>query len=496
MAENIDEAFWVTGVHSDEMLYVSPAYEKIWGRSCESLYEKSNSWLEAIHADDRPRVLDSAKSRPAGVGYAETYRILHANGKVRWVHVRSFPILDSTGKTYRTVGIAADITEHRKLEDQFRQAQKMEAIGTLAGGIAHDFNNILGAILGYAELAKTEPVAPLTEKSLDEILLACKRAGDLVKQILAFSRQQEQKRVPLQLWRVVDEAIRLLRAALPSTIQFETDLSSAVPNVLADATQIHQVVLNLCANAAHAMAHRTNGRLGLKIDRFEADEEFVAAHPGGRAGVYTRLTVSDNGHGMERAVLERIFVPFFTTKAPGEGTGLGLAVVHGIMQSHEGLVTVYSRADEGTTFHLYFPAFEGGKIEPALASGKIVRGKGERILVVDDEVHLAHMAGKVLEKLGYEVEVSTDPNAALQVIRNSAKDFNLVLADLTMPGLSGLQLAEAVLRVNPAMPIVLMTGHLTKQTRELIHAAGICDVLMKPITMRQLGETVHRYINH
>ena len=494
VVENMDEVFWMTEPSRNRMLYVSPAYKKIWGRECESLYASPENWAAAIHPDDRQRVVEAAVNKQALGTYAESFRILRPNGDMRWIHDRAFPVRDHDGRVYRVVGTATDITEHRKLEEQFRQAQKMEAIGTLAGGIAHDFNNILGAIIGYTELAGMDAKTPAVRSSLDEILRACKRAGDLVRQILTFSRQQEQKRLPMQLWRVIEEATRLLRAALPSTIQFEIELAKNAPTVLADPTQIHQVVMNLCTNAAHAMAGRP-GRLGIKLDRFEADEEFAKLHPGCRPGGYARLTVSDTGHGMEKSVLGRIFEPFFTTKAPGEGTGLGLSVVHGIVQSHEGFITVYSRPGEGTTFHLYFPAHESNEVEAAVASGVIPRGKGERILIVDDELPLAQMAGKVLEKLGYQVEVTAEPVKALATIRSAPKHFDLLITDMTMPDLTGMELADGVHQEYPGIPIILMTGFFTKQGQEQVQSAGIREVLLKPITMRNLGEAVHRLLN-
>ena len=492
MAENIDEVFWMTGTEH-KLLYVSPAYERIWGRSCESLYANPNSWTDAIHPEDRQRVLASAAVRPHGEAFTETYRVLHQDGEQRWVHVRGFPVRDSSGKLYRLVGVATDITDHRKLEGQFRQAQKMEAIGTLAGGIAHDFNNILSAIIGYTELAKLDTDAPPVLAGLDEILRACQRAGDLVRQILTFSRQQEPRRRPIQLWPVIDEATKLLRAALPSTIQFKIEHSDDVPTVLADPTQIHQVVMNLCTNAAHAMKDHP-GRLGVKLERFEADAEFVKLHQGTRPGGYARLMISDSGHGMDQATLDRIYEPFFTTKSPGEGTGLGLSVVHGIVQNHEGVITVYSRAGEGTVFHLYFPAQDGDIAELAAQADSLSRGHGERILVVDDERLLAQMTERILNRLGYVAESATSPEAALETISAAPNRYDLILTDLTMPNMTGVEFASSVLKLNPQIPIILMTGFFASMTAEQIHAIGIKEVLLKPITIHSLAATIDRVL--
>jgi len=272
-----------------------------------------------------------------------------ADGTRGWFDMRSQPVPEGI------FVLSIDVTERKDAERALRQAQKMEAIGTLAGGIAHDFNNVLAAIRGYAELAKKEAVRPIVVEHLNALLSGSDRAIDLVRQMLAFSRRQELERKPVQLRPVVEEALKLLRATIPATIAFETSFAFALPDVLADTTQLHQIVMNLGTNAAHAMKGRP-GKLTVNLEASAVDAELASRLPGLRPGAYVRLSVSDTGQGMDRATLDRIFEPFFTTKAPGEGTGLGLAVVHGIMQSHEGAVGVYSRSGEGTTFHLYFPA--------------------------------------------------------------------------------------------------------------------------------------------
>lgn len=493
VVENIEVVFWVTDSAKNKILYLSPAYEKIWGRSIASVIESPRSWIDAIHADDRERVLKAAMTQQTTGGYDETYRISRPDGTLRWIHDRAFPVHDPNGQVYRVVGTATDITEHRKLESQFRQAQKMDAIGTLAGGIAHDFNNILGAISGYAELAKMDPSQDVTATSLDEILKASHRATDLVRQILTFSRQQEQKRQPITLWRIVDEAIRLLRAALPKTIQFEIDLAKDAPTVQADASQIHQVVMNLCTNAAHAMAGR-QGRLRVKLDRFDVDEHFAQAHPGVRPGLHARLEVRDNGRGMDQATLERIYEPFFTTKGPGEGTGLGLAVVHGIVQNHEGIISVYSRPGEGTTFHLYFPAFLSEQEVLLGETTDLPRGNGQRILVVDDELQLVRMTGSMLGKLGYVVETYSQPELAWSKIIEPNNPYDVVITDLTMPGMTGSDFAACIIRECPKTRVVMMTGFITQQQQEQILKAGVKEIMLKPITLRVLAETVNRVL--
>ncbi|MFT3781186.1 MAG: PAS domain S-box protein [Nibricoccus sp.] len=495
VVENIEEVFWVTTPDKAVVLYISPAYEKVWGRSTASLIESPRSWLDAIHDEDRERVRNAAVKQAEGT-YIETYRIVRPDKTIRWIEDRAFPVRNASGIVYRIVGTATDVTEHRKLEAQYRQAQKMEAIGTLAGGIAHDFNNILGAISGFAELAKIDPSQETISTSLDEILKACRRASDLVRQILAFSRQHEQKRLPIQLWRVIDEAVRLLRAALPATIQFDVQLTKEVPSVLADSTQIHQIVMNLCTNAAQAMAGKA-GTLTVKLEQFDASEEFVEAHPGSRVGRYVRLEVRDTGLGMSQATVERIFEPFFTTKAPGQGSGLGLAVVHGIVQNHDGLITVYSRLGEGTAFHVYFPAYEKSGDETEIAKPDIARGKGETVLVLDDELSLAQMTGKMLQALGYRPTVETQPAKALAALQGPQRArYDLILADLTMPQMTGLEFAAAVLKDYPETRLIVMTGYITRESQNASSALNIREILMKPLTLQSLADAVQRGLSN
>ncbi|MEO5961538.1 MAG: ATP-binding protein, partial [Opitutaceae bacterium] len=324
--------------------------------------------------------------------------------------------------------------ERQQLEDQYRQSQKMEAVGTLAGGIAHDFNNILAAINGYAQLAKMESGANRTVNDyLDAVLAGARRAADLVRQIMAFTRQQENLRSPIQLRHIAAEAVKLLRATIPTTIEISTLFARDLPPVLADATQVHQVIMNLCTNAWHAMKDRP-GKLGVELERFEVDAGLARTQPDLRPGSYVRLSVSDTGHGMAKATLDRIFEPFFTTKAPGEGTGLGLAVVHGIMRTHDGAITVYSEPGQGTKFHLYFPAHLGPRVADAgVKAPPVPHGKGERVLYLDDEKLLAEMGGKILQRLGYKPEIFSTAADALAAFRAQPEKFDLVATDMTMP---------------------------------------------------------------
>ena len=403
----------------------------------------------------------------------------------------SAPVRDKAGKNYGRIWSFRDITERRKLEAQFRQAQKMESIGMLAGGIAHDFNNILSAILGNLYLVKMESENhPELAEHVEHLFQATQRATDLVNQILTFSRQNKQEREPLRLNRVVQEALKLLRSSVPATIRIHTDLKET-PTVLANPTAIHQVVMNLGTNAWHAMREKP-GTLKVEMVVMEVDADFAGAHPGLHPGRYVRLSVSDTGHGMDPATVERIFEPFFTTKSVGEGTGLGLAVVLGIMQNHDGTITVYSERGAGTTFHLYFPVFETETATPEPVSMPIPRGQGEHVLFVDDEEALARVGTRMLERLGYRVTSKTNAPEAVAAVRAHPDKFDLVVTDLTMPGLDGLKLGSQLLQIRPGLPIILTTGYSGAMTLENARELGFRDLLAKPTTARVLGEAVHR----
>jgi len=374
------------------------------------------------------------------------------------------------------------------LEAQLRVAQKMEAIGTLASGIAHDFNNILGAIYGYTEMARQAAQhEPGIRELLDEVATASTRAAALVRQILAFSRQEKQQRQPIRLAPVVEEVLKLLRAAVPASITFEVSLAPDACLVLANATQIHQIVMNLGTNAAHAMRDR-NGRLAVTLANCTLDAKLAEL----ALGPYVRLSVADNGHGMDAATIERIFDPFFTTKAPGDGTGLGLSVVHGIMRSHEGAITVRSQPGVGTTFDLYFPAVLGAAPDLAVGASAIPRGNGEHILFVDDEEALGRLARRMLERLGYSVEVHHRPKQALEAVRARPTAYALVITDLTMPELRGVDLARQLRQIRPDLPIVLTSGYSADLSPAEAATAGILEVVHKPFSVEVLAVAIRR----
>ncbi len=492
LAETIQEVFWMSDPGKGRMLYISPAYEKIWGRTCASLYESPRTWLDAIHADDRARILHATETKQTRGDYDETYRILRPDNTVRWIRDRAFPVYGTAGEVLRIVGTAEDITNRRQLEEQFRQAQKMEAIGQLAGGVAHDFNNILAAILGNTQLALADTAEkhPARE-SLEEIKKACVRAKSLVQQILAFSSQQPQERRVIELGPTLQEAVNFLRATIPSVVEFVMSIDTTAPPVLADPTQVHQVIANLCTNAWHALEDQP-GRIEVKLEAVTLDATAANRLAGLKPGRMACLSVTDTGKGMDAATLERIFDPFFTTKERGKGTGLGLSVVHGIVQGHDGAITVASQPGRGTTFQVYFPAAAASvEAAPALVSAP-VRGDGQHILFLDDEEPLVYLATRMLERLGYRVTGFTRAVDAVGAFRDNPAQFDLVIADLNMPGASGLEVAADVLKLRPDLPVVLCSGHVTEDLRQRARNAGIREVLYKPNTMEELSEAIHR----
>ncbi len=390
-----------------------------------------------------------------------------------------------------TARIEAELAR-RTLEEELRQAQKLEAVGTLAGGIAHDFRNILNGIIGYAELVhgqleKRPDTAALTQ-DVRELLTFASRGRDLVERILTFSRRGTPQRQPLALQQQVPEIVRLLRATLPSSIDIQLQLSDSTPTILGDATSVHQVLMNLGTNAAHAMPQR--GTLSIALEPFYVRDSVARANPDLREGHYALLTVRDSGCGIDPAVMERVFDPFFTTKEPGAGTGLGLAMVHGIMKDHEGAVRLSSELQIGTEVRCYFPALLGEREETPVTTTETSRGHGERVLFVDDEPSLAELGQRRLEMLGYTVIVATTSARALALVRADPHAFDLIITDYTMPGHNGIELATAITQIRPDLPVVLATGHIDEFPAEVTEAAGVRHVLLKPTSLDDLNRAV------
>ncbi|MBF0531137.1 MAG: response regulator, partial [Deltaproteobacteria bacterium] len=380
--------------------------------------------------------------------------------------------------------------EKAKLEKQLIQAQKMEAIGTLAGGIAHDFNNILAAILGYTELAMMDiPEGMAVRGMLEQVTKAGHRAKDLIQQILSFSRRTTQERKPIQLTFITKETLKFLRASLPTTIEIRQNFDPGVGTVLADPTQIHQVLTNLCANAAHAMREK-GGILEVKLTQVDLDEQAAAQLEGLPPGIYQQLTIADTGHGMDQSIIERIFEPFFTTKGPGEGTGMGLSVVYGIVKDHGGAIKVYSEAGKGSVFHIFLPSVPATFEDISSVAIAPLAAGTERILLVDDEEALAAVGRGILMHLGYRVTSLTSSLEALEVFRTDPTAFDLILTDQTMPKMTGIELARAAMKIRPDIPIILCTGFSQQVSAEMALGMGIKRFLMKPLVLREVAEVI------
>jgi PAS domain S-box-containing protein len=401
------------------------------------------------------------------------------------------PIHDASGRAINYLAVERDVTREVRLQQHLRQVQKLEALGTLAGGIAHDFNNILNPIFISTELLLLEPsLDPDSRHQLEISLKAAERGRDLVKQIIAFSRQKEKERKPSKAGPVVREAVKFLRVSLPSTVEIRSDIRDDRDVVLGDPAQIHQIVMNLCNNAAYAM-REMGGILHVSLAEVDVDPALAAEVPGLKPGAYLRLAVSDTGTGMAAEVRERAFDPFFTTKSPGEGSGMGLAVVAGIVRDYGGAVSVVSEEGRGSMFTVYLPrvALESPSSKPAPEA--LPRG-AERILLLDDEAVQVMSVRSMLQRLGYTVVALTDGREALSLFQADPQAFDLVITDQTMPHLTGVKLAKEILRLRPGLPIVLCTGYSEAVDAKEAHTLGIREFLMKPYSVREMAETVRR----
>ncbi|MCF8055322.1 MAG: response regulator [Desulfocapsa sp.] len=381
--------------------------------------------------------------------------------------------------------------EVKKRTTELHQSQKLEAIGTLAGGIAHDFNNILSAILGYTEMAKGAlPADSQPAKDLGKVITAGNRAAELVKQLLTFSRQGEQELQPVRIQYVIQETLKLLHASIPTTIEIREDIDYSCAPILADSTRIHQILLNLCTNAKSAMLGK-GGILSVSLSEVESPETEL----GVKDGTYLILRVGDTGHGMDRDTMAKIFDPFFTTKARGEGTGLGLAVVHGIVTKLGGQITVSSKPGKGSIFQLYFPVVGIEESVKEKDSTPVVGGK-ERILVVDDEAELAEMIQRMLTELGYNVTSFANSAEALQEFTRDTEAYDLVISDMTMPVLTGTELARKILSAKPGIPIILCTGFSEIMDEKKAKAMGIREYIMKPVIKSELAKRVRKVLDN
>jgi len=478
------------------IVLVNREVERLFGYSREELLGRSIEILvperfRQRHPSFRAVFFEDPQTRAMGVG-RELFGLRQDGSEVP-VEIGLNPIETEAG--IFVLSSIVDISarkqaeqEQARLEEQLRQSQKMEALGRLAGGIAHDFNNILGAIVGYAELVREETKSPEVVADVDEVLRAAARGKDLVERILRFSRRQDVVPRAMDLGQVVREVTRLLRATLPASIDIRLGLNPTTPRVMADATSVHQVLMNLATNASHAMD--SGGVLDIDLQPFQVRDSFARANPGLREGQHVLLTVRDTGHGMDEATKARAFEPFFSTKAPGGGSGLGLALVHGILRDHGGTAWLESEVGQGTMVSCLFPAIESETPEELTQPKPVARGHGERILLLDDEPTLTAVGERRLQALGYSVTTANDPKEGLAIFREAPEAFDLVMTDFSMPNMDGVQFARHVSTLRPDIPILLVTGYMDEFPDSTIAAAGISKVLSKPMTLATLGETV------
>jgi len=493
LIENINEIFWIRDAKTNELLYISPNFEKIWGLSINEVMKKPESFLEAIHPDDRDNVVRVFQNQKEDEQFELEYRIILPDGSVRWIKGKIFPIFNATGDIYRRAGINEDITEKKKMEADLIQAHKMEAIGTLAGGIAHDFNNILSSILGYTELAMDDVDKGSTvEDSLKEVYKAGNRAKDLVWQILTFARQTDDPMKPIQVDTIAKEVLKFIRSSIPTTIDIQQNIASD-SLIMGNATQIHQIIMNLCTNAAQAM-EESGGILELTLMDVTMDKISPLVNYGLKPGDYIELTVSDTGLGIPQDVIHSIFEPYFTTKAPGEGSGMGLAVVQGIVEQRGGKINVYSQLGEGTAFRVYLPITKKRRVSESFETQVLPPGT-ERILLVDDEAPIAQMGSQILERLGYTVTKRTSSIEALELFKQKPDKFDLVISDTTMPNMTGDILSTELMAIRSDIPIILCTGYSKKISDETALEIGVKAFLYKPIVKSELAKTVRNVLD-
>jgi PAS domain S-box-containing protein len=501
--EGANEGHWDWDV-ATRSVYLSPKMKLLYGQSADARIDTRDEWLAqvVIHPDDLSRfeavVNDHLEGRTSR--YECEYRIRHPNGDWRWLAARGRCTRDSSGKPLRFVGSSSDVTAQKQaqvdkeqLEAQLRQSQKMEAIGTLAGGIAHDFNNILGAILGYGELAhqQSAPGSPM-RRYLDSVMHAAERARNLVERILGFSRSGLGDRAAVNVQFVIEETLELLGTSLPAGIRLESSIEAGNAAVIGDATYLHQVAMNLCTNAIQAMER--GGVLSVSLECAELNEPRTLSRGSLAAGPYVRLIVSDTGVGIPPAVSERMFDPFFTTKGVGEGTGLGLSLVHGIVSDLGGAINVTSKAGEGTSFEIWLPVTGESGIPAVETAHALPRGKGEIVMIVDDERQLVALAEEITAQLGYEPVGFQSSSAALAAFRAMPQRFDAVLTDESMPDLIGTELANEIRQLRPAIPIILMSGYGGTQLTNRAAEVGLNEVLRKPLHRRDLAEALARVL--
>ncbi|MDJ0840567.1 MAG: response regulator [Acidobacteriota bacterium] len=497
LAMAVDQAAEVILILDGEerIQYINPVYHFLTGiKPSERLGMKIRDILSEDHNEDFfESVWDTLHEGNIWAGRLDTRR---ENGSTYESEATISPLRNDQGEIVNYVAILRDISHETTLEKRLRQAEKLEAIGTLAGGIAHDFNNILSPIIGFTEIVREDlPIQGESRRNLDKVLNACYMARELVRRILTFSRQAEAERKPVEVKQVLKEALKLLRPSIPSTIAIRTDFDNASGSVYADPTQIHQVIMNLCTNAYQAMQDKA-GTLTIRLLNQFPSEEVLAEHPKLQPGRdHIVLVVQDTGMGMTKNTLDRIFDPFFSTKEMGKGTGLGLATVHGIVMEMGGEITVQSEVERGTTITVYMPRYDIDEKRKERKAETTPIGSRERILFVDDEEMILQLGEKMLSRLGYQVEVCTGSKAGLDRFGESPQDFDLVITDQTMPGMTGQDLAARLKTIRPDIPIILITGFSSVLDMDHLGELGISKIVHKPFTRNDIGNAIQTVLH-
>lgn len=496
--EGTTDAIFLKNLKGQYLLANSAALQAI-GRAAPEVIGKDDSELFPAES---ARVIKEADQSVLQSGQPQIFeeQLETSYGISYWLANKS-PYRDQEGNTIGLIGISRNISDLKKneeekkaLQKQLVQAQKMESIGTLAGGIAHDFNNLLAAMMGYAEIVRDgSPAGSQAADDLEQVLLAGERAKGLVKQILTFSRLTDSTRIPIQPALLVKETIKLLRSSIPATIAIKQEIAADSDFILADPTELHQIILNFCTNAFHAMEEK-GGTLTIGLQSKTITEDELPSQYEVTPGEFVQMTVADTGSGIAPDILEKIFDPYFTTKEIGKGTGMGLSIAHGIVKSCNGFITCHSKLGEGTVFQVFFPVITDD-IVPVAEHADRIRFGSERILFIDDEVMLAEMGKNMLEGLGYRVTVRNDSSEALATFRNRPDDFDLVITDQTMPGITGSDLARRMLEIRPGMPIILCTGYSALVSEEKAGTLGIKGFALKPLTKKDLAALIRKVLD-
>ena len=474
--------------------YVNPAFERLSGFSSEDIVGKNFRILKSDRHDEN-FYRTMWKTISSGTGWAGRICNRMKDGSLRHFETTISPIRDKNGVIVNFVSVNRDVTQEVALEAQLFQAQKMEAVGTLAGGIAHDFNNLLQVIQGYTEVLQNEVGRNKSStEALRKIHRSAKRGADLTRQLLTFSRKVQSERRPLDLNREVEQVKRLLERTIPKMIEIELYLSESPAVVSADPIQIEQAIMNLAVNAKDAMPE--GGKIVIETERVRLDQQFCKSHLGAQPGEYVLLSISDTGHGIDQEILEHVFEPFYTTKDVGRGTGLGLAMVYGIVKNHEGYILCYSEVSTGTTFKIYLPAMEqSGQSQKPVEAEDLFKGGDETILVVDDEEYIRELVVELLTDAGYKVLTATDGEGALKLYGKKQRNIDLIILDLVIPGMGGKKCYEEILKVNPRAKILIVSGYSANGPGKDAIEAGAKAFVGKPFDVSNLLETIREILD-